>query len=155
MNRSEVAVYLLRDEYYPSWQALEGLLPHLEGYRYTFLDPAEYNALLGRDTAAAMAVYWREMLHRAHWAASTSLIRTHRWLAGLLDAFDAENLIVFCACARGLLEASADSWYSLNPVAPTLASAKGIITRALAERLNDRVLAEEIENRLIHFTFAR
>jgi hypothetical protein len=155
MNRSEVAAYLLREGYSPSWKALEDLLPHLEGYRYTFLDPTEYSALLARDTAAGMAVYWREMLHRAHWAASTSLIRTHRWLAGLLDAFGTENLIVFCACTRGLLEASADSWYSLNPVAPTLASAKSIIVKALAERLNDRVLAEEVENRLIHFTFAR
>ena len=155
MTRSEVAAYLLRDEYSPSWRALEELLPHLEGQRYTFLDPTKYAALLARDTAAGMAVYWRELLYRAHWAASTSLIRTHRWLAGLLDAFGAENVIVFCACTRGLLEASADSWYILNAVAQTLASAKSVIVKALAERLNDSVLAEELENGLIHFTFAR
>jgi hypothetical protein len=102
-----------------------------------------------------MAVYWREILYRAHWAASTSLIRTHRWLSGLLDAFATENLIVFCACTRGLIESAADSWYSLGPVAPSLAACKETIVRALNKRLKQAIIAEDIENRLVHFTFAR
>jgi hypothetical protein len=72
-----------------------------------------------------------------------------------LDAFLEENLIVFAACTRGLLEACADSWHSLNPVAPTLASVKSVIAQALKEDLNEVITAKEIEDELIHFTFAR
>jgi len=155
MTKSEAASYLLKAEYSPTWRALEDILPHLEGQRYKFLPPGEYRLLHERNLAMAMEVYWREILHRAHWAASASLIRTHRWLSGLFSAFSEENLIVFCASLRGLLEACADTWYSLGPVAPTLASAKQTIEFALRQQLRMNVITEDIENRLIHFTFAR
>ena len=155
MTRSEAAGYLLRAEYSPTWTALENLLPHLEGHRYSFRALAEFGALIERDVPAAMAVYWKELLNRAHWAASGSLIRTHRWLSGLFDAFIQENLIAFCAMFRGLIESCADTAYSLGPVAPTLASSRQTIDRALRRELRTNTVAEDIESRLIHFTFAR
>lgn len=155
MTKSEAASYLLKTEYSPTWSVLETLLPHLEGQRYKFLPLEEYRLLCEQDLSLAMEVYWREILHRAHWAASASLIRTHRWLSGMLGAFIEENLIVFCSCLRGLLEACADTWHSLSPVAPTLAYAKQTVDLALRKQLKKNIIAEEIEDHLIHFTFAR
>jgi len=155
MTRSEAAAYLLQAEYTPSWVALEKLLLDVGSYRYSFLDSEEFVPILNKNTARGMEIYWKEILCRAHWAAMTSLIRTHRWSAGVFDGFASENLIVFCACTRGLLESSADCWDSLSVVAPTLASAKETIELAISNHLNERRVAEDLESRLMHFTFAR
>lgn len=156
MNRTEAAVSLLQQEYARSWQPLENLLPHLEGYRYDFLDNNVFVNIVATNPPQAMAIYWRELLHRAHWAAASSLIRTHRWLCGLFDAWADSNLIVFSACARGLLESSCDTWYSLGPLAPTLAQYRQqVIVPALAGKLTVYRTATKIEDLLIHFNFAR
>ena len=63
------------------------------------------------------------------------------YLVLLVQGRAGRNLIAFCASARGLLESSADTWYSLSPVAPTLASAKEIIVQALEGRLDSLLLA--------------
>lgn len=154
MTKSEAVRYLLREDYTPSWELLESLVVQFNGFRYEFVPPTAFEALIKSDVAAAMEIYWREMLFRAHWAASGSLIRTHRWLSGLFDAFAGENLIVFSACFRGFLESAADTWYSLGPAAPTLASAKSVIVQALNRALTKNTLAEDLENRFIHFAFA-
>ena len=151
----EVSDALLGSEYVRSWQALEVLVPQLNGFAYDFMDPGQYQQLVEQDPRRGAAVYWREMLHRAHWAGASSLIRTHRWLSGTLQAFDDRNLIVFSACIRGLLESSADTWDALGAVAITIAAHRPLISDALDGRLHKSCVAEDLENRLIHFTFAR
>jgi len=131
---------------------LDALVPELEGYRYVFLDlstlaidisPGQFNQL-----------YWKEILFRAHWSACASLIRSQRWLAGIKDSLSQANLPAFAACARGLLEAAADTHDALNDVAPTLAEIYGRICKALNGDIDHPLIAEALENRLIHFTHA-
>ncbi len=126
----------------------------LDGYRYEFSPHPDFQTALVTDIRQGMQIYWKEILYRAHWAASTSLIRSQRWIAGILQMHDVGNVLAFSACCRGLLEAAADTNDALNPIPATLASNHATARSALAGHLEVPILGEEIENRLLHFTHA-
>src|SRR5436190_1678733 len=129
---SEDAVQVLGPDA-ASWTPLiDALVPHLKGFEYSFMPDTQYKKLLLANTANAMEVYWKELLYRAHFAAATSIVRMHRWLSGMVGAAKSANLPVFCAAFRGFLEASADSFETLNRIAPTLADGHSLIRKALA-----------------------
>ena len=131
---------------------LELVLPALRDIEYTFASEDEFRAL---EPAVMTRVYWSEMLYRSHWAASATLIRAHLWLQGVADAYAADNLLAFAACCRGLIEASADSHYSLRSVPETLARDHRMIADALAGIGRTIAVNPELEEQLIHFTHAR
>lgn len=122
---------------------------------YDFMRHDDYRHLLAQDVRAAMQVYWREILLRAHFGASSSLLRTRRWLEGICAEFKQRNYHCFIAAFRGWLEASADTFQAFQAVPEELAEAHVVIRRAMAGRQDRIVFAPELENRLIHFTHAR
>jgi hypothetical protein len=154
LSPNEAAVRLLGPEA-ASWaHEVEILVPNLKGFEYTFMPDTQFQQLIVVNTTHAMEVYWRELLYRAHFAAATSIIRMHGWLAGTIGAANSANFLTFCAAFRGLLEASADSFETLNRTAPTLADAHNIVRNALAGQQRDVVLSS-LEEQLIHFSHGR
>src|SRR5437879_10251451 len=74
---------------------------------YDFMRNEDYRHLLAQDVKAAMQVYWREILFRAHFGASSSLLRTRRWLEGMCAELKQPNYHCFKGALRGWLAASA------------------------------------------------
>src|SRR5262249_41369594 len=99
-------------------------------------------------------VYWSEILYRAHMAAASALLRTHRWLAGAVSAIHRPNILSHAANLRGLLEACADTYHSLRVVPGALAGWHAEIRRALAGE-QDKVWTTDLEDTLIHFLYGR
>jgi hypothetical protein len=54
-----------------------------------------FEVIAKEDWLEGQRVYWLEMLHRAHFAASTSLIRTARWIDGMLAFSTDPNFTAF------------------------------------------------------------
>jgi hypothetical protein len=135
--------------------ALDELSTMLAGFQYRFLPGPEFQRIMLKDVAAGMRIYYLEILHRAHFAAVTSLLRSHRWVRGILSSAQQGNLHTFAASFRGFLEAAADTHHSLNITCTSLADCHSIIRKAIAGKLRDVILAPELEERLIHFTHAR
>ena len=77
--------------------------------RYAFSDEEEYRELLVRDLSEGMRVYWTETLQRAHLAAVTAILRSRRWLSGVVHAAAENNFLIFSASLRGLMESAADA----------------------------------------------
>ena len=100
---------------------LERCALQLSGYRYEFTSETDFLSQLDANISAAMRTYWLEIIQRSHWAASTSILRIHRWVQGALQAWSSGNLFAYAACSRGILEACADTNDALNPVPATLA----------------------------------
>lgn len=124
----------------------------LTSYRITPI--SEYEVT--KDLAQSNEIYWREILYRAHFAASTALLRLREWLHGTLRSNADRSVLILAAGLRGLLEAVADTWNGLADVAPTLTDNHTIVRDALAGKLGDRMyLLPELENDLIHFAYAR
>lgn len=123
--------------------------------QYEFMSQSAYGELLQRDVADAMRVYWSEILYQAHFAAATSLVRSERWLAGVLESAGSENYTTFMACFRGFLEAAADTFHTLQDIPLDLADCHPIVRRALNGVLRTVTLAAHLEDPLIHFTHAR
>jgi hypothetical protein len=115
---------------------------------------AEFATLSG--IAERNQVYWREILFRAHFGASTGMLRLNAWLRGSERALVDGNVLMLAAGIRGFLEACADTRQGFSDVAPTLADCHTVVSRAINGELSEQiVLAPELENTLIHFSYAR
>jgi len=125
---------------------------HRREYRFI---PNDVFAQLG-DPARMQQVYWQEMFLRAHWAATLNLLRHERWQDGCVSAYqEPANFFSFAANLRGLVEAALDAQYSLGAVPMTLAENYNSIQAALQGTLNRAVICSDVEDRLIHFVYAR
>ena len=112
------------------------------------------------DVGSINKIYWDELLGRAHFAAITSIIRSYRWLQGMIAAQDSGVVLPYCASYRGLIESVADSYYSLKDVAPNLAGHKNIINSILSGKIElpkegQVLISKELENLLIHYSHAK
>jgi len=130
------------------------VLPDIVGKQYDFIDVGKFKQI---DQPALMSrIYWREMLFRVHWAASLNLMRHRRWQVGCVEAFSPPaNLLSFAASLRGMVEAALDANYSLGPVLYFLADNRAEIELAVQGKLQAVSACEDLENRLIHYVYAR
>lgn len=132
------------------------ILEEVNGRSYTFSDETEFSELLSADLVAGHRLYWSELLGRAHWAAVSNLFRHQTWLESCKINYAAGNLLGFAASLRGLVEAGGDTCYSLDKIAPSLASDHSLIQNALNGQTEQIFyLAPEVEDLLIHFHYGR
>jgi len=124
----------------------------LTGHQYTIVPLAEIESL---EALEAIKTMWTEILYRSHWAASTSILRTHRWVHAALNAATAANYIEFSSSLRGFLESGGDTFDGLKDVATTLAEHSSHITKHLNKEKAELLLISGLEEKLIHFTHAR
>ena len=123
--------------------------------RYTFMDRDIHQDLLVRDMGEGMRVHWTEILQRAHLTAVTAILRSRRWLFGVVQAKADNNLLVFAANLRGLLESAADSSTALKDVPATLACHHFSISESLAGGPKGDFAPRQMEDRLIHYFHGR
>lgn len=124
------------------------------GKQFEFMHLGKYEEI--GNASKMNQVYWREALFRVYWAAALNLMRHERWQAGCIAAFKASpNLLSFAASLRGLVEGSLDASYSLRVVPYTLADNRMMIESALRGSLQEFLIIEELEERLIHFVYGR
>jgi hypothetical protein len=122
---------------------------------YVFQDIELFATLLLENPAERTRVYWREMLSRAHLAAAISLRRNKAWLDGAASAAHNHNPLALAACLRGFIEAAADTHDALSQVPLTIATTSSDIFRALSGKSDIFVVSQELEDKLIHFAYAR
>jgi hypothetical protein len=135
---------------------LDRIAEDVIGAEYRFMDVEQFARLLAADQPESARVYWSEMLFRAHWAASSNILRHRRWFQGCIRLCEEQpNFLGFAACLRGFVEASADAVHSLGPVPLTLADNYRAIAEALAGKATRIELSPKLEDKLIHFQFAR
>lgn len=123
--------------------------------QYHYMEPEEYRRLIHEDWKRGAKVYWEETLGRAHFAAATSIIRAYRWCAGMSAAYSHGLFLPFCASFRSLIESTADGYHALSHVASTLAECKSLVNPILQLNAPTNVIAQELEDVLIHFSHAR
>ena len=136
----------------------EELVTGFIGRRFEFMGLGEYQAIAGSGRLSEVnTVYWREILYRVYWASALNIMRHNKWQAACVRAFATPaNCLAFAAGLRGLLESAQDAWYSLGPVLATLARDRSFIESALLGNLRDKSFVNgELENRLVHFIYAR
>lgn len=135
--------------------ALDSVLGGVGKHRYSFMPQAEFDSLVRADPPKANQIYWLEILYRAHFSALTALVRTSRWIRGVLAAYREPNLLSFAASYRGLIEAAADTQDAFGLAAPTIAEYFGNIRIAVEGRATAFHIVDRLEDTLIHFMHAR
>ena len=123
--------------------------------RYTFMDDGEFKDLLLRDLGEGMRIYWYEILQRSHLTAVTAILRSRRWLSGVVQARTGNNLLVFASAFRGLMESAADASTALIGTPLTLAHLHPSIDEALRGSATNVTITSEVEDELIHYAHAR
>ncbi len=132
---------------------VDGVSHDVVGSCYRFTDEHEFKRLLPEEMAR---VYWSELLYRAHWAASSNILRHKRWADACVTLYEHNaNYLAFCVALRGLTESSADAAHSLGAVALTLAENHQYISTALNGTATGVGLCKDLEDMLIHFQYAR
>lgn len=126
-------------------------------YTYTIHDNDFFRDSFSSNINELHRIYWEEILQRAHWAGLTSIIRNFNWIKGTVSSMQTNNLLAFTANLRCLIESSGDSMLSLLPIPMTLAKNFKNISLALQNKIEDNnvFLSNEIEELLIHFSYAR
>lgn len=122
---------------------------------YVFQDLEAFLKLSLENPAEGSRVYWRETLSRAHLAAAISLRRNKTWLDGACSAAHNQNPLALAACLRGFIEAAADTHDALSQVPLTIATTSANIFRALSGKSEVFVGNQELEDKLIHFAYAK
>ncbi len=136
---------------------IDSVLPEFKSARYSFLEAEKYESILGTNPAEAYRVYWSEILFRTHLAAATSIIRSRRWIDGILREEEDPNFLVFMAAIRGLLESAADASTAFQVVILTLTEHYRIVEDALTRRCREPHslhVSPELEDALIHYSHA-
>ena len=131
------------------------VLENIGSHDYKFMANSDFDVLLHENWREAQQIYWLEILYRAHFAASTSLIRTSRWIDAMLALAEEPNYTAFMAAYRGCLESAADSFHTFGSVAGWLAELHAVIRLAVAGRVKQPTVCKDLEDELIHFTHAR
>jgi len=132
---------------------VDSITSEIIGSKYLFLDIEKFEQLPPEEMNR---VYWTELLYRAHWAASSNLLRHKRWVNACLALYHpTPNYLGFCAALRGLVEAAADASHSLGGVPLTLAGNYRSIQNALTRKADALIVLQDLEDMLIHFHFAR
>jgi hypothetical protein len=122
---------------------------------YPILPTSDFEALIG-ELGRMNQVYWTEVLYRAHFAASTGLMRLLEWCKGAKTAHEQRNVLALAAALRGLLEASADTYEALSKVPLGLATCHAIIKPAIHGKVTQNFFfLPELETSLFHFAYAR
>lgn len=136
---------------------IKGVTSNLEAYEYEYLGKEEFDKLLRTNQTKAMNIYWREIIMRAHFSAVTTLLRSQQWLDGAILSYESNNYLSFTATFRGFLESAVDSFDALSGVPITLAENFEKIEEMITEKRNttSMIIAEDLENTLIHFSHAR
>lgn len=150
-------IFRIINNYYKLYK---DVIDKIEPKKYQYVDTVGWlkesaEELFTGDITNAVKIYWQEILLRTHFAAVISLIRSEKWLSGVIYGLDTKNLLVFSASFRGFLEATVDSYYSLESLPTSLALNFKSINLALNGKLNTMFFCEDIEHKLIHFQFAK
>lgn len=138
------------DVYVPT---LKQLVSAERSFRYTYVSSAEYGTIV--DPRERSRIYWYEILERAHFGATASLIRLDRWLQAMDAAATTENFLAFAASFRGLIESTGDARFALGDVPMGLAATFRLAHDAIHGIPKVFALAKNLEDDLIHFSHAR
>ena len=132
-----------------AYKSLHSLRQSNDEWRYDFMADDKFRELMTEDAVQASAVYWKEMLFRAHIVCLVSAFKTLRWMESLDSTF--ENYYGFCASLRGLLESCADTFYTLRSVPLTLAKDFFVIKEQIGQRSGTLTTHAPLEDLLIHY----
>ena len=120
------------------------------------LETTDFDFPTSQNRRGANQLIWRDQLTKAHIAAITTILRNARWTDGMLMGYQNNNLMVFGACFRGLIEAAADSFESLRNIPLNLGNNFETIQACLNGEVDDRVhLSPELEKVLEHYLYAQ
>ena len=137
-------------------KSTDWLVSELDNHQYSIIDNEVFSNIMKTDHLEGMRIYWSELLYRAHIAASTSIVRSRRWIEGVIAGYAGPNFLIYAAAMRSLLESAADTVSALISVPATLAENFRMIENALTKRPTD-ILVEctELEDTLIHYSHGR
>jgi hypothetical protein len=65
---------------------LVDILDGIGEHNYDFMSGHNFGVVARQDWIEGQRIYWLEILHRAHFASSTSLSRTSRWIDAMLPS---------------------------------------------------------------------
>ncbi|CAM4305534.1 hypothetical protein F901_01842 [Acinetobacter dispersus] len=125
-------------------------------FEYQYSSLKEINEIRNEDIPQFLKEYWVEILYRYHLSCFSTLLRTRKWLESFCISYEKCDFYLFSVALRGLLESCSDSYYTLGPATKTIAEMKNIIESVLLGQIKDQIISSsELENKLIHFLFAR
>ncbi len=158
-NEPKTILHTLTSIYSP---AIDELTRKTDGTSYCahFLEP-DINSIPSSHQKyhfdEMIKVYLIGILERCHLASITSLARTNSWLKSSLSQLENNNLLGFSASLRGLLEATADAHDATLITTKYLYNCFPFIYLRTAKSNTSAkpIVLEELEDRLIHYTYAR
>ena len=97
-------------------------------------------------------IYVREIISRLHAAALITLRRNLSWIEAVETSYEHSTFFAFCASLRGMIESSADSFFSLRYVPQNLASHFHLLANCILGAESTKWhLFNEMEDWGIHF----
>lgn len=120
---------------------------------YFFTSDTYFRTLLtNRKFAEANKIYVLEIISRFHAAALITLRRNLSWMEAIETSYGQSSFFAFCASLRGMIESSADSFFSLRYTPQNLASYFRILASCISGAESTKVCVfKEMEDWGLHF----
>jgi hypothetical protein len=124
--------------------------------KYVYFDNNEYLKLIIKNPSKASQIYWKEILDRAHLTALITILRNRKWIKGIYIGIENQNIFIFAACLRSLIESIADSMDALVFSSYEMSKVHTLIFQALSGQAGNFLYRNKpLEDKLIHFLYAR
>ena len=135
------------------YEALKVLDESLLTVNYKYMEEEGFSKL--ESVQDLQQIYWSEIIQRLHVFSCTSVKRLRKWYEAVNISYKLENYYGFCASLRGLLEATADTYFTASRVIHPISENHKMIEVALNGKAEVLSTAREVEDALIHYVFAR
>ena len=121
--------------------------------RYLFTSQAYFETLVrDRKFADVNRIYVLEIISRLHATALITLRRNLSWIEAVETSYEQSAFFAFCSSLRGMIESSADSFFSLRYVPKNLASHFYLLASCIAGAESTKWhIFKEMEDWGIHF----
>jgi len=124
--------------------------------KFVCFDNNEYQKLIIKNPSKASQIYWKEILDRAYLASLITILRNRKWIKGIHIGMENQNIFVFSASVRSLIESIADSIDALVLSSHEISKLHALIFKSLSgEAGNFLYQNKPLEDTLIHFLYAR
>jgi len=136
-------------------KTIDVLINEIKPQAYHFIANNRYRDILSINIEEANRIYWTENFNRVHFGGQLSLVKTQRWTEAVSESKQNKNYLSFCSSLRGLVESSADTYYSFHRIPFFLNQHFKELEKIFNAGLSDHLMiAKDFEESVIHFTHA-
>ena len=134
--------------------SLELLIEDEKKQSYFFMNKSEYERISLNNLKYGNQIFWIELLSRVRFSSLVNLIRSKKWIDGIVLSLMNNNLLSFWSNLRGLIESGSDANYTFAAIPAFIIKELDDIKSVFNQDSPSILTCKPLEDALIHYSHA-